>query len=116
MVMQTNRAIFRGSLVQLPVFSHETGGKRFIRFFLEVPGLSGALDTMPVVTPECVLDSLDLSGGELLAVSGQLRTHNVRQDGRRKLLNFLYAESITAEDGAPANELSLTGTLCREPV
>ena len=116
MVMQTNRAILRGSLVQLPVFSHETGGKRFFRFFLEVPRLSGALDTLPVVTPECVLDSLDLSGGELLAVSGQLRTHNVRQDGRRKLLIFLYAESITAEDGAPANELSLTGTLCREPV
>lgn len=116
MVMQTNRAFLRGSLCQLPEFSHETGGKRFFRFLLEVPRLSGALDTLPVIVPEAVLNSLDLSGGEQLAVSGQLRTHNIRQDGRRKLLIFLYAEALRAEDGPPENEVSLTGKLCREPV
>lgn len=116
MLQQTNRAFVRGGLKELPEFSHETGGKRFFKFFLEVPRLSGALDTLPVILPEATLETLDLSGGEMLTISGQLRSHNLRQDGKRRLLIFLYADTVTAEDGSPANDVAIEGTLCREPV
>lgn len=116
MLQQTNRILLRGSLVQLPEFSHNTGETGFFRFYLEVPRLSGAVDTLPVVVSESILDTLDLSGGEMLTVSGQLRSHNLRAEGRRRLLIFLYAQSITAEDGPAVNEVTLEGTLCREPV
>lgn len=115
MLSQTNRAFVRGSLVQLPEYSHEIGGKRFFRFFLEVPRLSGAVDRLPVMAAEAVLDRMDLSGGEQLAVSGSVRSHNLFEDGRRRLLIFLFAEEVTAEDGPACNEIFLQGSLCREP-
>lgn len=111
----TNQAVLRGSLITLPEFSHENHGHTFFRFFLEVPRLSGAVDILPVIAEERVLNSMDLSGGEQLTVTGQVRSHNVHTDAKRKLLIFVFAMSITAEDGDPVNEVILEGPICREP-
>ena len=111
----TNQAHLRGSLLELPAFSHESGGKRFFRFPLEVPRLSGAVDTLPVIVREELLETLDLSGGEMLGIVGQLRSHNLRQEDGRKLLIFVFAQNISAEDGPPVNDITLCGSLCREP-
>ena len=111
-----NQITLRGSLQSLPHFSHENHGKRFFRFLLEVPRLSGAVDILPVVTEEAILNRLDLSGGEMLTVTGQIRSHNVRTDGIRHLLIFVFAADITAGDGEPINEVVLQGPLCKEPI
>ena len=110
-----NHILLRGSLSSLPQFSHENHGIRFFHFFLEVPRLSGTVDTLPVVAEEQVLNSFDLSGGEQLTITGQIRSYNVRTDGRRHLKIFVYARSIVCEDGEPINEVILEGPLCREP-
>ena len=60
----TNTITIRGQLQELPMFSHETHGRRFYRFFLEIPRLSGTLDILPVIAEESVLNAVDLSGGE----------------------------------------------------
>lgn len=111
-----NQITLRGSLQALPIFSHENHGKQFYRFYLEVPRLSGAVDILPVVAEAEILNELDLSGGEMLTVTGQIRSHNIRTDGIRHLLIFVFAASIVAEDGEPLNEVYIEGTLCREPV
>ena len=111
-----NHILLRGSLAALPEFSHENHGQRFFRFFLEVPRLSGTLDILPVVAEEDLLNSFDLSAGEMLTVTGQIRSCNQRTGGRRKLLIFVFARSIVCEDGQPLNEVILEGPLCREPV
>ena len=110
-----NHITLRGSLVSLPQFSHENHGRRFFRFFLEVPRLSGAVDTLPVIAEEGVLNSTDLSDGEMLTIAGQVRSHNVRTDGRRHLLIFVFANAIVCEDGEPLNDVVLEGPICREP-
>ena len=51
----------------------------------------------------------------MLAVTGQIRSHNVRNDGIRRLLVFVFAASIAAEDGEPINDVMVEGPLCREP-
>ncbi len=111
-----NQITVRGCLQNLPIFSHENHGKEFYRFYLEVPRLSGAVDTLPVVAAKELLDGLDPSGGDMLTVTGQIRSHNDRQDGTRHLLIFVFACGITAEDGEPMNEVTLEGPLCKEPV
>ena len=111
-----NQITLRGSLSALPEFSHENHGKRFYRFFLEVPRLSGAVDILPVVAEQRILNTMDLSGGEMLTVHGQIRTHNSRSDGARRLLIFVFAGSIVAEDGEPINDVQLQGLVCKEPV
>lgn len=110
-----NQITLRGSLSSLPEFSHENHGKRFFRFFLVVPRLSGAVDTLPVIAEESVLDTLDLSAGEMLTITGQVRSHNVRLDGRRHLLIFVFASTLVCEDGEPINDVILEGSICREP-
>lgn len=111
-----NAITLRGSLLELPKYSHENHGRHFYQFLLEVPRLSGAVDLLPVIAEQSILDSFDLSGGEMLTVTGQIRSHNHRADGVRHLMVFTYATGITAEDGEPLNEVTVTGPLCKEPI
>lgn len=110
-----NSIFLRGSLRELPRFSHENHGRKFYRFYLEVPRLSGAVDVLPVLAEETVLNRMDLSGGEMLSITGQIRSHNIRTDGKRHLLIFVFARGIVCEDGEPRNEVLLEGPICREP-
>ena len=115
MELTANHIILRGCLASLPQFSHENHGRRFFRFSLEVPRLSGAVDVLPVIAREDVLNAMELSDGEMLTVTGQVRSHNIRQDGRRRLLIFVFASLIVCEDGEALNDVVLEGPLCREP-
>lgn len=110
-----NTVTLRGTLQALPYFSHENHGKKFFRFMLEVPRLSGTIDVLPVIVPENVLNELDPTAGDMLTVTGQIRSHNHRSDGSRHLMIFVFATGITAECGEPVNEVILTGAVCREP-
>ena len=111
----TNAIKLRGTLCGLPELSHENHGKKFYRFCLEVPRLSGAIDVLPVIAEEDILNRFDLSAGEMLTVTGQVRSHNQRTDGVRHLLIFVFASSVVAEDGDPINDVTIEGPLCREP-
>ena len=115
MEQSNNYITIRGSLVELPQFSHENHGRKFYRFLLEVPRLSGAVDILPVIAEEGLLHQLDPCGGEMLTVSGQIRSHNRRTEASRQLLIFVFASAIAAEDGEPINDVVIEGPLCREP-
>lgn len=110
-----NHVRIRGTLAAMPRFSHENHGKRFFRLHLQVPRLSGAVDILPVVVEEGILNSADLGSGEYFTVTGQVRSHNIRSDGRRHLLIFVFANTLVCEDGEPLNEVTVSGTICREP-
>lgn len=116
MVHNVNQILLRGALYELPAFSHENHGKRFYRFLLEVPRLSGTVDLLPIIAREDILNQVDLSGGSMLTVTGQVRSHNQRTEGIRHLLIFVFADQILAEDGPPVNELTVEGPLCKEPI
>lgn len=115
MEQTVNQITLRGQLVELPVYSHENHGKCFYRFFLSVPRLSGNVDTLPVIVSDHILNQIDLSGGSQLTVTGQIRSHNIRTDGIRHLMIFVFATSIIAEDGDPLNNVVLEGPLCKDP-
>ena len=110
-----NQITVRGELQNLPEFSHENHGKRFYRFYLEVGRLSGTKDILPIVAQESLLQNMDLSGGDMITVTGQVRSHNSRENGIRRLLIFIFATSVTAEYGEPINTLTIEGPICKEP-
>lgn len=110
-----NTITLRGSLQALPSFSHENHGRQFYRFILEVPRLSGAIDQLPVIAEEKLVLAIDPTAGDMLTVTGQIRSHNQRTNGVRHLMVFVFAASITAECGEAINEVILEGSLCREP-
>ena len=51
----------------------------------------------------------------MLTVRGQVRSHNYRSEEKRHLLIFVFAASVTVENGEPINDVYLEGPLCREP-
>ncbi len=116
MEQSVNHILLRGQLRSLPQFSHENHGRIFYRFDLDVPRLSGTVDTLPVIVELSILNHMDLSAGEMLTVEGQIRSHNVRSDGIRHLMIFVFASSIIAEDEEPINNVTLEGPLCKEPI
>ena len=89
-----NSIVIRGSLVELPVFSHENHGRNFYRFVLEVPRLSGAVDLLPVIVEDSIINEIDPTAGEMLTISGQIRSHNQRSETGRHLLIFVFAATI----------------------
>ena len=111
----TNSITVRGSLQGLPQFSHENHNRKFYHFVLEVPRLSGAVDLLPVIAEEALVNALDPCAGSMVTVCGQIRSHNQRSDGARHLLIFVFATQITVEDGQPINDVIIEGPLCREP-
>jgi len=115
MEQSINTVVLRGSLCQLPVYSHENHGRRFWRFSLEVPRLSGAVDTLPVIAEEQLILGIDPTAGSMLTVTGQVRSHNQRSESGRHLLIFVFAAAVTPEDGEPINDVVLEGPLCKEP-
>lgn len=110
-----NCITLRGSLRELPQFSHENHGRRFYRFYLEVPRLSGTVDTLPVIAEEALVHALDPSAGEMITVTGQIRSYNQRSDGVRHLIIFVFAASLTVENGEPINDVILEGLICKVP-
>lgn len=111
-----NRIELRGDLATLPTLSHENHGQQFYRFYLDVERLSGVVDRLPVIAPAPVLWAMDLFAGARITVSGQIRSYNARQEGRRKLLVFVYAQTLYTCDDPPANEVFLSGTICKMPI
>ena len=115
MEYSTNYITLRGQLVDLPQISHENHGKEFYSFSLEVSRLSGVVDILPIIAERSIVDSIDPFGGQMLTVTGQVRSHNRRSENGRHLLIFVFATGIIAEDGEPINDVILEGPLCREP-
>ena len=111
----TNRIELRGDLLGMPEYAHENHGRKFYRFFLEVPRLSGAVDTLPVVSELSLLEGLDVTQGERLTVQGQIRSHNHTDELGRHLMIFAFANSIVMEAGDPVNDVTVEGLLCRQP-
>lgn len=115
MEQTTNSITVRGILQGLPEFSHENHGRRFWRFTLEVSRLSGAVDLLPVVAQEQLVQQLDPFAGDMICVTGQIRSHNLRDDQGRHLLIFIFANDIAVDDGPAMNDVTIEGVLCREP-
>lgn len=110
-----NNIVIRGELCEPPRFSHENHFKQFYRFELAVARLSGAVDTLPVVCDAALLDGPSLCGGETLEICGQIRSHNLRENGTRRLLIFVFATSVEQTEGEPCNDVTLQGVLCKQP-
>ena len=115
MEQHENQITLRGDLLGMPEHSHENHGRQFCRFLLEVPRLSGAVDTLPVVARRELVDGLPLCPGVRITVRGQIRSHNHTDELGRHLMIFVFANDLFLEDGEAVNEAVVSGLLCREP-
>lgn len=111
-----NQIFLRGFVAGLPRFSHESHATRYHTFPLCVPRLSGAADVVNVLAPCSLLDPLGLAEEEGVELTGEVRSFNNRSGQGSRLVISVLARTLERSDGEPANELTLSGALCKLPV
>ncbi len=110
-----NTAVLCGWVAEKPAFSHENHGRRFYRFLLEVPRLSGASDLLPITVGEDLLTHTLVGDGARVRVTGQIRTFNNRAPQGRKLIISVFADTLQVCDEDEENTILLTGAVCKTP-
>ena len=115
--MQTsNRVILCGVPVRPPEPSHESRGRRFFTFPLDIARLSGAFDRINVILAEEQLPEIRPSKAGLLSVKGSLRSFNNRSGQGSRLVITVLAKELSPGTGiAWENSVELEGTICRSP-
>ena len=99
-----------------PVYSHSNHGRDFYTFPLEVRRLSGTVDRLPILVARELLEQTEITEGDALCVTGQIRSHNNRKPGGRRLIVSVLAESLELTELPHDNRVCLQGSLCKEPV
>jgi len=112
-----NRIAASGRLETGLVLSHEVMNEPFYTGTLLVKRLSGAVDRLPVTIPGKLLAGMPSPEGQLLTLSGQVRSYNKVVDGAGRLMVTLFAQSMSeAQDGDTLNKVTLVGALCKPPI
>lgn len=106
-----------GTAATEPVYTHTASGWDHYGFVADVPRLSGRVDSLNVSVPSYILLNTGIRRGDVLRLRGSLRSRNVHESERYRLLLSVRAvcaerqEELTCE-----NRVELSGCLCRPPV
>ncbi len=112
-----NRVFMCGVPVREAVFSHESRGRQFFTFPLDIARLSGVFDRINVILPEEMLPDIRPSRAGLLSVEGSVRSFNNRSgQGSRLVITVLAGELSPGTGIVWENSVELLGTICKAPV
>ena len=118
LLMENNKVLLFGKVVEEPKLSHEVYGEKFYQFNLEVKRLSGSMDIIPVLFSERLLMLDSLKVGTLVRLNGQFRSYSNPESGHSKLVLMVFAREIILDDAAEGedqNEIYLEGFVCKKP-
>jgi len=117
-MMDNNKAIIVGKVVDKLVFSHEVYGEKFFTFTVCIPRLSNTSDNIRVLISERLLLDNIINIGDEIEVIGQFRSYN-NYDGNNRLLLTLFAKDILYSDFPDIknpNSIYLNGYICKKPI
>lgn len=113
---QTNFIRIAGTVKGETRADHVLYGETFYLSHIEVIRLSGVKDTLPLLIPERLLETMP-EEGDAVEITGQIRSYNKRGESGSRLMVTVFARSfvtVSPEYLVPCNEVSLCGFLCKE--
>lgn len=119
--IENNKAILSGEIVSNFEFSYEIFGEGFYTAMLASERLSEVKDVIPIMVSERLVDVKSDWIGRFVRVSGQFRSYNKHENGRRHLELSVFVREFEEweEDGTirPSDEnyISLDCYICKEP-
>ena len=116
-ISDVNTVELCGTAATEPVFTHTASGWDHYGFVLDVPRLSGRVDSLNISMPSYILLNNGIRQGSLLRVRGSLRSRNVHESEKYRLLlgvRALEAEILASSECL--NRVELSGCICRPPV
>ena len=114
-----NMAYLSGRVLSEPVFNHKTYGEAFYLVMLGIMRKSGYEDEIRLIISEKLLGGRSPKVGELLEISGQIRTYNREVDGRSKMEVTVFTrrmEYCSDEEFEYENHVAIEGFICKAPV
>lgn len=116
---ETSSVHLAGRVLKEPVFNHKTYGEAFYMVVLGIFRRSGYEDRIRLIISEKILCGRSPRQGELLEISGQVRTYNREVNGRSKLEVTVFVRELEyrKEPGFDyENTVAIEGFICKEPV
>ena len=117
--MKNNKATFSGEIIAEFEYSHEVLGEKFYTSVLSVKRKSGVYDNIPFMVSERLVDVAELWTGQIVMLSGQIRSHNNRNGDKHKLVLFVFVREISLLDEREkydSNNVVIDGYICKEPI
>ncbi len=115
-----NSVKMQGKVVSEKVLNHEIYGEKFYTFNLEVPRLSEAVDIIPVILSERLIEGDNVNVGSMVKINGQYRSYNSAENEKSRLVLMVFVKDIETIDEVdqeiPSNEIELNGFLCKKPI
>lgn len=115
--MENNFISLQGTVDGDVSYSHNVLDEEFYKFILKVSRLSGVVDSLPVTVSKKLMESNGIKSGDLVSVTGQLRSYNKNYENRTRLILTAFAKSIDENGEAEENpnNVILNGYVCKEP-
>lgn len=110
-----NNVTIAGEVVSDFKFSHQIYSEKFYEVNVSVPRISGAVDTIPVVVSERLIDVSQSLIGKQIYVVGNFRSYNKHQENRTKLILNVFARECEVTDAvSDCNCIEMEGCICKE--
>lgn len=118
--LETNSAVLVGIVLSQPVISHKSYGETFYSVTVGVDRKSGYRDIIQIIVSERLIWNMEFEPGDLVEITGQIRTYNEEQDGRNKLNVVIFAREFKRNDDdvriEHENRINLEGFICKRPI
>ena len=99
-------------------YSHSSRNEGFYRTDLVVRGQNKTPERIPVIAPGYLIDKEIDYSGMCIEVQGQLRSHNLADPDKNRMLLFVHAKLLflCEKETETADEVSLRGMIWKQPV
>lgn len=118
-ISKSNIVHLCGRVLRGPAYSHKTYGEVFYIVVLGICRKSGYEDRIRLMISDKILGGRSPRDGELLEISGHIRTYNKEVNGKSKLeITILVREMkyLKRENFSYNNEIYMEGFICKDPV
>ena len=115
--MKNNQVTLSGCIASEFIFSHEILGEKFFTVYVEVGRTSEAVDLLPVMFSERIINTNDNYINEAISIIGEFRSYNQPDTLRNHLvLNIFVLGYEWIGDSENINDAALVGFICKPPV
>lgn len=117
-IEETNIVKLVGRVVKGPVFNHKAYGQDYYMIVLGMLRRSGYEDKIRLIVSENILCGRSPAVGEILEITGQIRTYNKDDNDKRKLEITIFVKNMTYIRGRKfdyENHVLLEGFICKTP-
>lgn len=114
-----NNVEIAGRVSKLPEINHEAFDEKFYKLYVKTKRLSEFDDEIPIIISERLFDINNIAIDEIIHIKGQIRSYNKFEDGRSKLVIYIFAkdlEKIEDENMLTLNEVTFIGHICKKPI